>query len=813
MKELVSTIKNGFLLGFLALMAVQLRAQTTLEIPANVNLRNAFELNGQYGVAFKDGVVLTSSQSLKVSVFSKIRKDSGEGDDALWYGFQANSSTPSIPGSPLMMEGFNFSAKTYAPFTPTLYSLQNDYNPPTTTFPLPDPAASRSSLDFKVYLIKEAAYNKTFQDTKSIYSKEVPVIVSIEVSGGLAFSDIKEISLPGFDHFSFHCDDSGNCYYADFLDFFPESEDITVMAHRGYWEDDPENTQAAIDNVFQNPDIRGFEIDITMTADEVLFASHDNNLLKLTQDMGSSPSFLANYNPANPRGYNFHKDITWQELQDFNKQVDPDGAYVYNRYNSKVDESGTKPDDWKLWKGEDIFSYLKAKKDAGQEFFVGFDIITDPDYLGTDGGIDRFEKSNELNRDIFKRLVKQVTINGLNDRVLFKIKAPIQATDQLWEAVKDTLVQYDPTPGDGIVPQVFYMPILNPGYFNGANPGTSDETNFRAYRDAWFNEAKSFALHPYMHITSFEIVTYYDDNRFYTQFMKDWITEFHNEGFTCGKFDPSYSASFGTWSDGEEFIVSPFIDNSYYSFEWALRAGVDWVVSDYPSAVRNLNNRKTGSSYATANMDEQFSDFVSYEETMDSGFLIPMAIDVGKLTNQTKEIFAQLFGENNQAYWSFGIDEEDHFFIKRIFNDRLDGSGQDQYYEHTVLSPREAYYKDLLEGEKVFVAIQQTNQSFDLFVGTPDGRFDNFPFGYGFGNSSLASEWSSVRGLQVSDQVTYLSSDDHEGYYQALCHCDVFDIAVELYYKNQDFILSGNDYTSFSIPDEGIRWQDYQADK
>jgi hypothetical protein len=61
---------------------------------------------------------------------------------------------------------------------------------------------------------------------------------------------------------------------------------VLVAAHRGYWRDSPENSQAALQAAF-NDGIEAIEIDVRMTSDSQLAVSHDANLQRQTTGTGA----------------------------------------------------------------------------------------------------------------------------------------------------------------------------------------------------------------------------------------------------------------------------------------------------------------------------------------------------------------------------------------------------------------------------------------------------------------------------------------------------------------------------------------------
>lgn len=199
MKSIKPSLYGTFVLLLLLAVHFPVKAQDVEhEVHTSINIKEAFELNEQYGIKLKDGVNLIG-KSMTVHMYSEKRYH-GDPDDAVIYAMSLDEHTP-IPENPeddvFLSEALIDNAGHY----PLFYPLENLHTHYTnnTEYSLEAPNQPRDLTDYKNYLIKEMAYNGLFYNEGhlGLNNKVLKVVVVITLNGGLSLDDIDKINLPG----------------------------------------------------------------------------------------------------------------------------------------------------------------------------------------------------------------------------------------------------------------------------------------------------------------------------------------------------------------------------------------------------------------------------------------------------------------------------------------------------------------------------------------------------------------------------------------------------------------------------------------
>ncbi len=185
-------------------------AQIVIEpLERNLSLGTSYELDPDYGVTWNQNP--NNVTSVEVKVYSKKRRDNGEGENALIYGFVDTNGSGKSTG---VNDISSFSGKMYTPFKalPDFYTQA----PTIADFLLTDPShglargdhtASTNATNtayFKNYLLKEAAYNGLLGSTSGTKGQQVEAVVEIVIHGPLATTgDLTGMTLPGIGDLDF----------------------------------------------------------------------------------------------------------------------------------------------------------------------------------------------------------------------------------------------------------------------------------------------------------------------------------------------------------------------------------------------------------------------------------------------------------------------------------------------------------------------------------------------------------------------------------------------------------------------------------
>ena len=752
-----------------------------------------------------DESVTNLSGSVKVEVLSKVRYDDNEGNAAIIYGFEVDGNTTNAPGgtalNPYVSEDFTFNGKTYAPFSPNAYTLQTAYDPTDASqnkFILPDPEVSRKSMDFKNFLIKEAAYNNLFQDVKSSIGKKLPVKVQI-VTTGIEISKVTSILLPGIDMLAVQCDANGTCeiFNESFVDFFPDDLEMVSVTHRGLWgwrtKAAPQNTIAAIDKANDTDNNEMMELDFAMTKDGVVFLSHDEQFQKNLQGI------LSNMPSGLPDDFTAY-DVTWDQIKDY---------YVYSRQNTvdKVDAN-------KVVDAETAFQHIKSQKESGIQKPINVDIVIKERYFPNQKAYDDTVKS------IFTKLVRLATQYELTDILTFRGRFLVD--DPFWDTVAAELIANDPASADGSepddhrIPKIAYTPIIGEEIpvpkLSGKILSADQKAYLDKYKTDWLNVAQYRTVIPCLDVPAFEIRIKRnpDDNPLeLNHVLKAYLDEIRGDNIPVMVFSNTTENCFGYWANSSQGVNSNMKNDGRHNAEWLLKMGYNVIKTDYAYRVQAIRNRqKHVTSYdatLTTYDDTSLSKAVTPNQINNHGFTASFIVNASQLSNGVKEVFVELQDANGKAYWSCGVNEFNNFYVTRLFKDQNDVSCKwdAEHWKPEIINYSTGSYPD---DTKIFVSIIQEPEQVRFHLGTPDGLHDCLFMGYGLSGTILKDGWNGSRKLVMSDQVVHFL-----GFQDAMCRSSIFSTAYDQYYNQTEYV--SNDYSNFAqnfvVSGNGVTWKQY----
>lgn len=388
----------------------------------------------------------------------------------------------------------------------------------------------------------------------SYEDKKINVTIELEISGSTALTDITEIKVPGVGTLK---PSDFVTYVGDFSALFNPDNEVTAVAHRGYWEERGvvQNSLAAIDAANAISGLDWIELDIRSTKDMHPILFHDDKPQKILQDV--KLEF-----PAHPDTsvYDFH----WADLQNF---------FLYDRFNLRSGET--------LVDLNTAFSHIKTHnitKPVNMDIGIPGEVPQGWDYVNNKK---RKVSGQPFFDAVFLQAIDLACHYGLTNQIVFKGK--YKPDDSIWSKVDSVLIKYATvahTPNRGSVPKIAYTPKLG-----------DDTPDSLTYFNGW-TAVKNGTTHiPGVEMVGMEIRLKNDDSGL-SSFLNDAITEAHANDIKVGVFSEAPSTCQGYWTKSAVEKYINFEEDKRNSFEWLLGKKYDYIITDFPKNLIELRAKR-----------------------------------------------------------------------------------------------------------------------------------------------------------------------------------------------------------------------------
>ncbi|MFT3827916.1 MAG: glycerophosphodiester phosphodiesterase family protein [Chitinophagaceae bacterium] len=437
------------------------------------------------------------------------------------------------------------------------------------------------TTDIKTMAVKAGKADVNCFNAFSCYgyalSKIIPVIIEVEVLN----ADLGRIKVPSLGEFSVSYFDQ-----QALPPFLYIGENVMLASHRGNWQgvNAPENTNNSIKGAI-NEQYDMIELDLWNTSDNQVIVFHDQGLNKRTTQSGSV------------------KDKTWNQIKDL---------YIKNRFDEVIQSNDTK-----IMLLGDVLDSIK-KNDPTGAMFINLDRSAN-DTAMFKQVYQIVANKNMLNRTIFKG-----RFSSTNDPT-----APTVAS--IRQAFTDMFPSATQAERDQKMRQMYFTPVLFDNNVNAGKQITNDvayATRVKQYIDTMISAgiADGFELNFKSHNPFHGTYANTNDNNVFllklwdvlgdaTTSVRNFVEYVHSKGMPVGIFAsvPEVCAIPDFNADGSRNmnqLVSGFIkedvpdssnsplvpynpkitDQGTFDFrgdwEFYIPAGVDFVISDRPDALR-----------------------------------------------------------------------------------------------------------------------------------------------------------------------------------------------------------------------------------
>ncbi len=529
---------TGAFVWVLALLSVTAHSEVVYKIERMLNVHDAQKLEKQvYGIKANAG----NDRKIEVRMYTKDNYHSGgrSDKDGLLYGVYANENKSNYQHQ-------NWEITYDHPCsTPVLGKWECTWSWVR--------SQKQTSTNYKGRLMNII---KRFQHEHPVLVVTgVRVIVELEFHGTSTLADVEEIHLPGV---ALLKSSDFVTYHGDFSALFNRGNEVTVVAHRGYWEERGvvQNSLAAIDAANAITGLDWIELDIRSTQDMHPILFHDDKPQKILQEVQTDF-------PAHPDTSVY--DFPWGALKAYD---------LYDRFNTRSAE--------KLLDLDSAFRHISANnivKPINMDIGIPDDVPQGWDHAANKKGK---VKGKPFFDAVFLKAVDLACRYGLSNRVIFKGK--YTADDPIWAKVDSILLKKYVTVDQhkhASAPKIAYTPKLG-----------DDIKDSLVYFNKWVEVKEGQRLIPGVELVGMEIRLKNDQDIPINTFLKRAIADAHDVHLKVGVFSEAPSTCQGYWTKSalEKYIY--FKDDKRNSFEWLLSNKYDYIITDFPKNLIELRTKR-----------------------------------------------------------------------------------------------------------------------------------------------------------------------------------------------------------------------------
>jgi len=783
--------------------ASKAHGQSTHIIDQTFNVGEALKLQDRFeglGIAGH-----ATNGEIQVNMFYASDYIAGNNTKGLIYGIKLLNQTSITPGG----DGWTVvdSDDYHCQLLQTWVCSQNQSFISNLMFPELIPAFARKEIN-----------ERTTTDIIPWTALELPVKIVITLTGQTKLTDISEIKLPGVE--ALYLKNLIDIVWkGDFEDQYVTGKEFMAVAHRGLWRNygNAENSENALKAVNEDPKIDWIELDLRATGSPdhphtILF--HDDNPQKRLQGIWRASSSYPS--PKHDKGIFDYPEVNWDKLKDH---------YLYDRFDHKTDD--------KISDLDRMFSFIKSEIDAGKKQkpiqldmtlngpYHYYDettgtVISDKTWSNPETKINM----KKYRKHIFLSAIGKVCQYGLTQYVNFKGRYTYN--DPIWKSVVDTLTKYSIYHQNGeynFTPKIAYLPRVGEELGNVFYAVNVDDY-FNDWLEIYDHQKNGTATNkPFtegVSLEGFEIRLKYipdtgstPDDAFQSK-QYDRINQVKSKGLRFGLSSP---APFNCVGDQDNVskdrarIQANFEADLRADLEWllgsdglentnlasnrnSLEKQIDFIISDYPYLLSNLQNKQVGAFWDKSTFPQyDYTDMDLNEYyAKEHGFSVSF---VGKVKDLKNKIISEVqHTSDNKVFLQFKMDENGLINVKRAFKN----SATDSYsnWDLSFWEPVRARYTALGDNDEVFVMIIQEPKQVRIHIGMPDGSFDCLFFGYGASTSVLGQNWlhAPISAEQFDDKGKLrLRTTTHNlknvvNHDHALCRTDAFKEAYNRYFKH-----------------------------